>query len=251
MSRDNTNQANAIAANSLPRRDPSTIRKAGQAKEILKGLPELIQIVIDGPNSFTKRPLGEMMAQELGALLIDGDKFDRCFAKSCLKAGVALDDVKGVEEYCRNAKLGLSFRQAEEGYKEALPVVNDAPFIDEGLESIRSDKLTTPYNATHRNQTKDIAIELARSFRIVLLGRGASETTFPATPFKFSIDAPCGPEFKEANPNLSEPYLYFSRDIRIKKEVLFIPINTKTREEAFNRMLVEIARQYLRQQTSS
>jgi len=249
MSHDKTNRKNANSVLALPRLDPSSIRSAGQAKVILKELPEFIQVAIDGPNRSTRRPFGEMMAQELGAVLIDAGKFYRSFAKSCLVAGVASDDEHGFEEHCKNASLGVSFRHAAERFKEALPLVNGAVFSDEELEGVPLDFLRTPGTSTHRKRTKDFVIELSRLFRVVVLGRVVSRDIFPATPFKFFIDAPFSPGFKEENPKLSERYFYFSHGNRIKDEVLSIPINSKTREQTFNRMLVEIARQHLRQQT--
>jgi cytidylate kinase len=246
MSHDNTNRTNANAAFTLSRRDPSSIRSAGQAKEILKGLPERIQVVIDGAGT-TRRPLGEMMAQELGAVLIDTGKFYRAFAKSCLNAGVALDDEHAFEDRCKNARLDVSVREAWGRFKEALPLVNGELFGDKELEGVSLDTLRTPGTSTHRKVTRDAVIELSRSFRVVILGRAASANIFPATPFKFFIDAPFSPKFKAANPKLSERYFHLSNDNGFKNDVLFIPINSKTMEQAFNRMLVEIARQYLRQ----
>ena|ERR1700683_813478 len=151
MSHDKTNHKNANAVLALPRRDPRSIRSAGQAKLILKELPELIQVAIDGPNMLTTRPFGEMMAEELGAVLIDAGKFYRSFAKSCLDTGISLRDEHRFEEHCKKASLGVSFRQAGERFKEALALVNNELFGDEDLEGVPLDWLRFAGTATHRN----------------------------------------------------------------------------------------------------
>src|SRR5229473_2223604 len=122
-------------SNSQPGPDgiPSPSEAEGQAKVNLSILPPEMVVAIDGVSTITRKPVGELVAQALGAVLVDSGRFYRSLTKSCQEAGINLEDFWGVAAYCRKARLDVWVRREGGSVEEALVFVNGDLFDNDEL----------------------------------------------------------------------------------------------------------------------
>ena len=178
--------------NGLPRQQGS------QSKLDLQSLPPGMVVTIDGISSITRRPIGELIAQALGAALADSGRFYRSLTMSCLEAGVDLEDSEAVGNYCSTARLNVWLRREGSSVEEACLFVNGDLFNNDELASVHADIPKVAFTPQARDQVQRVLRNLEGPKRVVVLGRDIGARVFPGTPFKFFVTAPAG-----ATPQLS------------------------------------------------
>src|SRR5262249_35182193 len=96
-------------------------------------LPAQMLIAIDGWAQTGKNSAGEIVAEQLGAVLVDSGRFYRAVAKACLGDNVNISNPATVEGWCRG--VALDVRLARDGCRveEAHVAVNGSWFGKEEL----------------------------------------------------------------------------------------------------------------------
>jgi len=228
-----------------------------QEQSPLQQLPALLQVAIDGQSSITRRLVGGCLAQSLGAVLVDTERFYRSFMKSCLESGVALADAVGVEEHCGHARLDVWVRRGTDPFDEASVFVNGDLFTKEELASIPADKLENFCSKQAWTQVCDVVYQLAETARIVVLGKDITCSVLPETPFKFFVEMPpamldIGNGELQPAPRTLGRYRYYSSgffgDPDQYLDVLYVPMNSLSLERVRPRILAELVNQYKRHQ---
>ena len=239
-----------------PAQKPGPASKRGARKHRkssnLGELPPLMQVAIDGGSHITRRPIGELVAQSLGALLVDTGRFYRSLTMSCLEAGIDLDDAEAVGEHCGKARLNVWVRRENEPFDEAYAFVNGDLFNKEELAGVWADTWKIARAPSAREQVRAAVLKLGATPRIVVLGRDIISQVLPSTPFKFHIDAPSSipdPEFRVKN---AGPCFYYSSGNADNPgrfmDVFFVSINSMSLDKACNRILAEMVTQFQRYQ---
>ena len=229
----------------------STDRKNRKAAD-LRELPPQMQVAMDGGSHITRRPIGELVAQSLGALLVDTGRFYRSLTISCLEAGIDLDDAEAVGEYCAKAQLNVWVHRENEPFDEAFVFVNGDLFNKDELAGVCADTWKIARAPSAREQVRAAVLKLGATPRIVVLGRDIVSQVLASTPFKFHIDAPSSipdPEFRVKN---AGPCFYYSSGNADNPsqlmDVFFVSINSMSLDRACNRILCEMVKQFQRHQ---
>ena len=158
----------------------------------LPSLPSDMVVTIDGTSTLTRRPIGELVAQALGAVLVDSGRFYRSLTMSCIEAGVDLEDWRAVSEHCEKARLDVWVRKEGGLFEEALVFVNGDLFNKSELAAVHNETPKVAFVPVARHMVNFTIQEMQGSRRLVVLGRDLGARLFQATPFKFFVSTPVG-----------------------------------------------------------
>jgi len=156
----------------------------------LDRLPADLVVTIDGQARTGKNTAGELLARELGGLLVDSGRFYRSVTQAAMVAEVDLDDRNAVESFCAGASLDAVIRPNERGVLEALATVNSGLFTDATLVSVGALVPKVAQIPLVRAMVNATLRRLNRGGRMIVLGRDMGMKVFPDTPYQFYFSAP-------------------------------------------------------------
>jgi cytidylate kinase len=177
------------AANELTASDDNVTAESANREFPFPELPAKMIVAIDGWAQTGKNTSGELVAEHLGAVLVDSGRFYRALTKGCLESKVNLSNPEAVTAWCRDTALDV--RLAPEGGKvqEAQVAVNGRWFSKEELKLLG---LQVPLVAAVPmvRHLVNTTLRMCECYgRVVLLGRDIGGVVFPETPYKFFLDA--------------------------------------------------------------
>jgi len=226
----------------------SSSKSQQHAGPTMPKFPQDIVVAIDGNSAVTRRPIGELVAQSLGAILIDSGRYYRSLAKSCLEAAVNLGDLEAVIAHCSGARLDVWIRRGHKPYAEALLFVNGDLFDEGELAPIRNDARKVARTTAARDRVDTVVRKIAAAGRVVVLGRNVGAKVLPWTPLKFFVTGPIGLNPHEAVYEIGTRLdLCYAGDAVRLTEAFHVPAEAMSPEEACDNILTELANQ-LRQQ---
>ena len=142
-------------------------------------------VAIDGPSASGKSTNARMVAAALGFWHVDTGAMFRTLSWYCLKKGIDPSDTEAVETLCLNwpaelkAEAGRIFLVVD-GYEPAEEIRQDAT-------SAIVSKVATAAKA--REWMKKTQRDCAQFGSLVMEGRDIGSHIFPATPYKFYLQA--------------------------------------------------------------
>lgn len=152
-------------------------------------LPSHLVIAIDGWAQSGKNSAGEKVAEFLGGVLVDSGRFYRAITKACLNSDVDLADTAAVVAWLQRACLDVRLAREIGGVTEAQVAVNGHWFTKEELKPIGLQTSLIAGIPEVRAMV-NTALRMCDCYgRVVMLGRDIGGTVFPATPYKFFLDA--------------------------------------------------------------
>jgi cytidylate kinase len=153
-------------------------------------LPSKMVVAIDGWAQSGKNTTGELVAESLGAVLVDSGRFYRAFTKACLDAGIHLEDDDAVAEFCWKSTLDIRLGRGRGRAQEAEVSVNGHWFTQPELNSV-GNETSKVAGVFEVRQIVNKALRLCDNYgRVVMLGRDIGGVVIPDTHFKFFLDAP-------------------------------------------------------------
>src|SRR5204862_7993045 len=91
-------------------------------------LPAKMVVAIDGWEQTGKNTSGELVAEHLGAGLVDSGRFYRAMTMACLDSKVNLSDSAAVAAWCKDVALDVRLAREGGGVEEAQVAVNGCWF---------------------------------------------------------------------------------------------------------------------------
>jgi cytidylate kinase len=147
--------------------------------------PDGIVIAIDGPSGAGKSTLARLLAEQLGYIQIDTGAMYRAAALLLSRAGVNLEDLAAVEQFCRDLDIRL-----ELGSGRQVVRANGTDVTD----NIRSSEISllTSRTATLK-PVREAMLKAQRQMGnrggVVLEGRDIGTVVFPDAEIKFYLSA--------------------------------------------------------------
>lgn len=147
-------------------------------------------VAIDGPVAAGKTTVGQLVAEQLDGVAFDTGLLYRAVAWRVIRAGVDPSDREAVAEIARTTHLDLRRPSVDDGRSQDL-VLDDhdvtwdlrSPEIDRALPEVSA-------NPGVRQALLSEQRRIARSGRVVMIGRDIGTVIVPETPYKFYLDAP-------------------------------------------------------------
>lgn len=153
-------------------------------------LPANMVVAVDGWAHSGKNTTGELVAEAIGGVLVDSGRFYRALTKSCLDAGVNLDDASLVAQYCWSAPMDIRMRREGGLVDVAQVAIHGHWFTHNELKSV-GEFTSKVARVPQVRQIVNRALRLcSQQGRVVMLGRDIGSVVCPDTPFKFFLDAP-------------------------------------------------------------
>jgi CMP/dCMP kinase len=144
-----------------------------------------IIIAIDGPSGAGKSTLARLLAERLGYLQIDTGAMYRAAALLISRAGIDLDDLLALEQFCGQLDIGLSI---DGGYQTVTAngddVTGQIRTPEMSLLTSRISSLKPVRDALLKSQR-----QMGRSGGVVLEGRDIGTVVFPDAELKFYLSA--------------------------------------------------------------
>jgi len=152
-------------------------------------LPGKMIVAIDGWAQTGKNTSGELVAEHLGAVLVDSGRFYRALTKACLDSKVNLSDAEAVSAWCKDAALDVRLAPEGGAVQEAQVAVNGRWFSKEELKLLGLQVPLVAAVPMVRNLV-NATLRMCECYgRVVMLGRDIGGVVFPETPYKFFLDA--------------------------------------------------------------
>lgn len=162
---------------------------AGKSALPFPDLGERMLIAIDGWAQTGKNSAGEKVAEYLGGVLVDSGRFYRALTKACLDGGVNIGDADAVAAWVRRTTLDVRLAREGGGVDEAQVAVNGQWFAKEALKPLGLQTSLVAAVPEARGVVNS-TLRMCESYgRVVMLGRDIGGAVFPATPYKFFLDA--------------------------------------------------------------
>ena len=148
--------------------------------------PEPIVVAIDGPSASGKSTNARAVARALGFIFVSTGAMYRGFAWFCLKQGVDVSSARAVGSALKRWKAELILDSAE----IHLEPMGQRRTKDE-LEASATASAASKISAVPavRKYMKEVQRECLRFGSLVMEGRDIGTNVFPATDFKFYLDA--------------------------------------------------------------
>lgn len=184
------NQGNRRTEPSEPKERSGEVELAKTEKGLpFPELPAKMLIAIDGWAQSGKNSAGEKVAEYLGGVLVDSGRFYRAITKACADSGVDIGNADAVTAYVRKATLDVRLARVVGAVDEAQVAVNGQWFTNEELKPLGLQTSLVAAVPEVRSVV-NLALRMCESYgRVVMLGRDIGGTVFPATPYKFFLDA--------------------------------------------------------------
>lgn len=152
-------------------------------------VPAMMVIAIDGWAQTGKNSAGEKVAEYLGGVLVDSGRFYRAITKACRNSGVDIGNADAVATFARKATFDVRLAREVGVVNEAQVAVNGRWFTKEELIPLGL-QTSLVAGVLQVREVVNSALRMCESYgRVVMLGRDIGGTVFPATPYKFFLDA--------------------------------------------------------------
>ncbi len=144
-------------------------------------------IAIDGPSGAGKSTLGKMLAKELGLLYLDTGAMYRAAALAAIRAGVGLDDKKGVARIVESSDIALV------GEPDDLKVILNADDVSTEIRTLEAAQAASVVSTI--SDVRRIMVRHQREIGerdpkgCVLEGRDIGSVVFPNADYKFFLTA--------------------------------------------------------------
>lgn len=142
-------------------------------------------VTIDGPSGAGKGTISQLLAEKLGAQLLDSGALYRLVALVSLKLGIAPDDVQALAEQAR--RLNVRFLSGEDGIQVQLDGEDVSRAIREERVGIQASKIAAI------PEVREALLQRQRDFasagNLVADGRDMGTTVFPDADVKFFLTA--------------------------------------------------------------
>lgn len=146
-------------------------------------------IAIDGPAGAGKTTVARALARRLGLTHIDTGAMYRAVALKCLRNGVALADVDGVERMARSAEIAFEWS----GYGNDAPqrVFLDGEDVTEAIRTPEVSALSSPVSAIPgvRQELVRQQRAMAAAGNVVMEGRDVGTVVLPNADVKVFLTA--------------------------------------------------------------
>lgn len=138
-------------------------------------------LAIDGPAGVGKSTIARLIAEKADWLYINSGNFYRAITKSCLDAGVDMND--------RNAMIKNAYEAKLEFIGKKLYL--NGEYIEEQLHNDVIDGWVSPVSAVPeiRQKVNGLLREAAGNLNIIVEGRDMTTVVFPDADFKIYFDA--------------------------------------------------------------
>jgi CMP/dCMP kinase len=148
--------------------------------------PGSIVVAIDGPSGVGKSTVARQVARALGLSYLDTGAMYRALGLQALRAGVPAEDPAGVASLVDRSRLELA--PAGDG---AVAITLDGEPVEPFIRTQEVAEMASRLAA--QTVVRQRLVELQRAFGArygaVLEGRDIGTVVFPATPYKFFLDA--------------------------------------------------------------
>ena len=142
-------------------------------------------IAIDGPAASGKSSVSRGVASALGFLFVSSGHFYRAMAWGAVRDGIAGDHAEAVEAWIRGRRLEVE--ESGSGVSLHLDGQDATPHLSEPAVAAMVSKLAA-FPVVRDLINADLRA-LAGSRDLVMEGRDIGSVVFPATPYKFYLDA--------------------------------------------------------------
>lgn len=144
-----------------------------------------IIVAIDGPAASGKSSVAQELARRLGFVYVNSGAMYRAMTWLVLERGIAANDTKAIEHLAETVPLTCTLRDRDSTL--LLDGVDPEPFL-------RQDRVNNNVSLVSSvPRVREIVVkhlrEYARANDLVMEGRDIGSVVFPATPYKFYIDA--------------------------------------------------------------
>lgn len=142
-------------------------------------------IAIDGPAGAGKSTIAKRIARELNFIYVDTGAMYRAMALYLIRAGIAPEDTKRIEEACREAEISIEYRDAEQVVLLGGENVN-AYLRTEEVGSMASYSSAVP---AVRIKLVELQQKLAAAADVVMDGRDIGTVVLPQADVKVYLTA--------------------------------------------------------------
>lgn len=142
-------------------------------------------IAIDGPAASGKSSVAHELARRLGFVYVNSGAMYRAMTWLVLKRGISPDDASAIEHLAENAAITCELRDGDSLMR--IDGIDPEPFL-------RDDRVNDNVSLVSSvPRVREILVDHLRRYAetndLVMEGRDIGSVVFPATPFKFYIDA--------------------------------------------------------------
>lgn len=142
-------------------------------------------IAIDGPAGAGKSTIAKRIAKELNFIYVDTGAMYRAMALYLLRAGIAPEDTKRIEEACREAEISIEYRDGEQVVLLGGENVN-AYLRTEEVGNMASYSSAVP---AVRKKLVELQQKLAAAADVVMDGRDIGTVVLPQADVKVYLTA--------------------------------------------------------------
>lgn len=142
-------------------------------------------IAIDGPAGAGKSTIAKRIAKELNFIYVDTGAMYRAMALYLLRAGIAPEDTKRIEEACREAEISIEYRDGEQVVLLGGENVN-AYLRTEEVGNMASYSSAVP---AVRKKLVELQQKLAKAADVVMDGRDIGTVVLPQADVKVYLTA--------------------------------------------------------------
>lgn len=142
-------------------------------------------IAIDGPAGAGKSTIAKRIAKELNFIYVDTGAMYRAMALYLLRAGIAPEDTKRIEEACREAEISIEYRDGEQVVLLGGENVN-AYLRTEEVGNMASYSSAVP---AVRKKLVELQQKLAQAADVVMDGRDIGTVVLPQADVKVYLTA--------------------------------------------------------------
>lgn len=142
-------------------------------------------IAIDGPAGAGKSTIAKRIAKELNFIYVDTGAMYRAMALYLLRAGIAPEDTKRIEEACREAEISIEYRDGEQVVLLGGENVN-AYLRTEEVGNMASYSSAVP---AVREKLVELQQKLAKAADVVMDGRDIGTVVLPQADVKVYLTA--------------------------------------------------------------
>jgi len=144
-----------------------------------------IIVAIDGPAASGKSSVAQELARRLGFVYVNSGAMYRAITWLVLERGIAANDTKAIEHLAETVPLICTLRDRDSTL--LLAGVDPEPFL-------RQDRVNDNVSLVSSvPRVREIVVSHLRGYAeandLVMEGRDIGSVVFPATPYKFYIDA--------------------------------------------------------------
>ncbi|MDY4999673.1 MAG: (d)CMP kinase [Lachnospiraceae bacterium] len=144
-----------------------------------------MNIAIDGPAGAGKSTIAKKVAKTLGYIYVDTGAMYRAMALYMIKLGIDPENANAIEEACKNADIGIEYRDGEQ------VVLLNGENVNAYLrtEEVGNMASVTSVNGKVREKLVELQQKLAKTKDVVMDGRDIGTVVLPNAEVKVYLTA--------------------------------------------------------------